>query len=81
MLITRDRKAYLLKDIRLKVCFPFLCVSTVSRVCFVEQLASYAAVGSGMCAGVHGKCLLVWLDIDLNYMEPLNFKTAYHQTS
>jgi hypothetical protein len=66
MLISRDRKAYLLKAIRLKVCFSFLGVSTVSRLCFAEHLASYAAVGSGKCAGVHGKCLLVLLNFHHN---------------
>jgi hypothetical protein len=44
----------------------FFGVSTVSRVCFAEHLASYAGVGSGMCAGVHWKCLLVLLDFHCN---------------
>jgi hypothetical protein len=44
----------------------FFGVSTVSRVCFAEHLASYAGVGNGMCAGVHGKCLLVLLDFEHN---------------
>jgi hypothetical protein len=62
-LIGKDQKDDLLKAIRLKVCFSFLGVSTVSRLFFAELLVSYAGVCSGMFAGVHVKCLLVLLDL------------------
>jgi hypothetical protein len=61
-----DQMNYFWKQIRLKICFSFLIITTVSKFLFAENLTGYAGVTSKMHVGVHGNCLLVLPDFNHN---------------